>query len=246
MRADMLSVFIGWDAREDDAWQVARSSLLKHATCAAHVQPLLERELRFAGLYRRHWEAKDGHKHDRLDGKPFSTEFSFTRFLVPALCQWQGWALFCDCDFLFRADAARLMEVADDRYAVMVCKQNYRPKSDLKMDSQIQQPYFRKNWSSFMLFNCAHPVNKMLTVESVNREHGSWLHGFGWVPDSLIGSLPPNWNWIEGTSEGEPLAVHFTSGGPWFRNYRHVAYAEEWLAEARRIGLSVMVDEKAA
>ena len=243
---DLLPVYIGWDSREDDAWQVARSSLLKHASCAVHIQPLMERELRFAGLYRRHWEAKDGHKHDRLDGKPFSTEFSFTRFLVPALCQWRGWALFADCDFLFRADVARLLECADDRYAVMVCKQRYEPKSDVKMDGQSQQRYFRKNWSSFLLFNCAHPSNLMLSVDAVNREHGSWLHGFGWLPDGQIGSLPPAWNWIEGTSEGEPLAVHYTQGGPWFRNYRHVKYADEWLAEARRIGVGDIATEIAA
>jgi len=243
---DILPVFIGYDSREDAAWQVTRSSLLRHATCAVHVQPLLERELRFAGLYRRHWEAKDGHKHDRIDGKPFSTEFSFTRFLVPALCQWRGWAIFVDCDFLFREDIDNLLHSGDPRYAVQVCKQTYAPKDGIKMDGAKQERYFRKNWSSLMLFNCEHPSNRLLSVEAVNREHGSWLHGFGWVPDSQIGELPAQWNWISGTTSGEPLAVHYTAGGPWFRNYRNVAYAEEWLAEASRIGLADVTEDLAA
>ena len=30
-----------------------------------------------------------------------STEFTYTRFLVPAIMQYKGWAIFCDCDFIF-------------------------------------------------------------------------------------------------------------------------------------------------
>lgn len=244
---DVLPVFIGYDSREPEAYEVAKASLLRHATIPIHVQRLDERALRFAGLYRRKWQTEGHQKIDTTDGKPFSTEFSFTRFLIPALCQWQGWALFHDCDFLFRADIADVLEEIDPAKAIQVCKQEYRATADIKMDGQVQQKYFRKNWSSFMLFNCGHPSAKLLTVDSVNSEPGSWLHGFGWCPDNEIGSLRNQWNWIDGTTEGEPLAVHYTLGGPWFPHMRDSdkLYFEEWRQEARRIGVLRKMDAAA-
>lgn len=239
-RDEVLPVFIGYDSREPEAYEVARASILKHATIAVHIQKLDERALRFAGLYRRRWTSIDGRqKVDSGDGKPFSTEFSFTRFLVPALCQWQGYALFMDCDQLFMTDIAQLLEEINPKTAIQVCKQEYHATADIKMDGQVQQTYFRKLWSAFMLFNCGHPSAKLLTVDSVNNEPGSWLHGFGWCPDNEIGSLRNQWNWIDGTTEGKPLNVHYTLGGPWFPHLRNAdqPYFEEWRQEARRIGV---------
>jgi hypothetical protein len=236
---NVLPVFIGYDSREHDAYQVAKSSLLKRASNAISVQPLDERALRHAGLYCRHWSSQDGKKVDATDGKPFSTEFSFTRFLVPSLRQYDGWAIFVDCDFLFLEDLSKITKEFDDRYAVMVCKQNYIPTSEVKMDGQVQTTYNRKNWSSFMAFNCSHASNRMLTPERCNKEYGSWLHGFGWLADWEIGDLDHRWNWLFGTTPGKPLAVHYSEGGPWFENYRNCAYAQDWLDEAYRIGLKI-------
>ena len=235
---DILPVFIGYDSREPEAYDVARASLLEHATFPVHVQPLDERALRHSGLYQRTWRTEGHQKIDNQDGKPFSTEFSFTRFLVPALMQWKGWALFADCDWLFRADINRLVHELDFRHAVMCCKQDYRPVTDIKMDGQRQEKYFRKNWSSFIAFNCSHPTNLMLTVEAVNSEPGSWLHGLGWVPDHEIGNLSHQWNWIDGTTAGDALGVHYTTGGPWFPHMRNsnAPYFEEWREYARKIG----------
>lgn len=236
--SDMLSVYIGWDSREVDAAEVARSSLLRHASIPIHTEFLKERMLRHAGLYTRRWKTDGEQKIDVNDGRPFSTEFSFARFLLPALKQWgEGWAIFTDCDFLFRTDIARLVEELDDDCAIMVCQQNYKPRAQIKMDGQKQQAYFRKNWTSFMAFNCSHPTNLMLTVEAVNEEPGSWLHGLGWVPDDEIGDLDHTWNWIDGTTAGDPKAVHYTLGGPWFNHMRDTVYADEWITEARRIGV---------
>lgn len=234
---ETLSIFIGWDSREPEAAEVTKSSLIKHSSIPLHIQMLKERPLRHAGLYNRKWRAEGGQKYDQVDGKPFSTEFSFTRFLIPALMQWEGWAVFVDCDWLFMKDIKHLLDELDDQYAVMCCKQDYRPKTDTKMDGVKQEKYFRKNWTSFMAFNCSHPTNKLLTVQAVNEEPGSWLHGLGWVPDNEIGNLDHRWNWIDGTTEGEPWGVHFTLGGPWFPHMQDVAYGEEWRQEAKRIGV---------
>ena len=230
-----LPVFIGWDAREAVAFDVCRHSLLRHASVPLYVCALRQDGLRHAGLYRRAATMRDRQMVDAIDGRPFSTDFSFTRFLVPALCQYEGWALFVDCDFLFLADVAELLPLLDERKAVMVCKQVHAPAESTKMDGQTQSRYRRKNWSSFMLVNCGHAGMKRLTVAAVNEQPGSWLHGFEWLREEEIGDLPHQWNWIAGTTEGKPRAIHYTSGGPWFAGHASVAFAGEWRDEYARL-----------
>jgi hypothetical protein len=238
-KADILNVWIGYDSREPEAYEVLKASILKHATMAVNIQKLDERALRHAGLYRRTWQADGAQKVDKIDGKPFSTEFSFTRFLVPALQQWEGWGLFLDCDQMFMTDIAEMLNEMDPTKAVQVCQQNYVPTEGLKMDGQVQQRYYRKNWSSVMLFNCAHPGNRWLTPDVVNSEPGSWLHGFGWLPDGDIGDLHHGWNWLEGTTKVPPKNVHYTDGGVWFKHMRDLdrPYFEEWRNAAKEIGI---------
>jgi hypothetical protein len=240
MRKDaVLPIFIGYDSREPEAYEVARASILKHATMAVHIQKLDQRALRHSGLYKRKWHAEGNQKIDDVDGKPFSTEFSFSRFLVPALMQWEGWAIFMDCDQLFVSDVAEILHEMDPDKAVQVCQQRYEAVDGLKMDGMRQEKYFRKNWSSFMLFNCGHATNKMLTPDVVNQEPGSWLHGLSWVPDNEIGELNHGWNWIDGTTKGDPKNVHYTLGGPWFPHMRNMnaPYFEEWRQAAKDLGV---------
>ena len=226
-----LPIFIGHDGREPEATQVCIRSLLDHATRPLHITRLREPALRHIGLYHRTWHLRDGRKHDDLDGKPFSTEFSFTRFLVPSLMQHEGWALFCDADFLFLSDVAELFRDANANCAVMVVKHRPLPETGVKMDNQLQQPYFRKNWSSLILFNCEHPSNQRLTPAVVSQESGQWLHAFSWLEDSEIGTLSADWNYLAGVDplpERDPLAVHFTLGIPTMQGHEHHPYAEDW------------------
>lgn len=236
---DVLPVWIGYDSREPEAYEVAKASILKHATMPVLVQKLDQRALHHAGLYRRTWRAEGYQKIDNIDNKPFSTEFSFSRFLVPALQQWEGWGLFLDCDQLFLTDIAEILDEMDASKAVQVCKQNYDPVEGIKMDGMKQEKYFRKNWSSVMLFNCSHPSNKLLTPDVVNGEPGSWLHGFGWLGDGDIGELNDGWNWIAGTTKVPAKNVHMTLGGPWFPHMRHLnePYFEEWRQACRDLAL---------
>ena len=128
------AVYIGFDRREPDATMVARRSLLKTSSIELDVHELREIELRERGFYDRPYRTEGNQRIDERDGKPFSTDFSFTRFLVPALQDYKGWALYCDSDFLFRADVKELFALADDRYAVMCVKHDHRPKEAVKMD----------------------------------------------------------------------------------------------------------------
>ena len=221
--AEPFAVHVGWDSREDIAYQVCRHSLLRHASVPVAVLPLRQHDVRAAGLYAR-------------DPDPLaSTEFTYTRFLVPHLADYRGWALFVDCDFLWLDDIAGLLRLADPRYALMCVQHQYEPSEAWKMDGVPQTRYPRKNWSSLVLYNCGHPANRALTPAVVNRESGAFLHRFQWLPDELIGALPERWNWLEGWSRppetGLPGAVHYTRGGPWFAEWQDVAYGDLWRAE---------------
>jgi lipopolysaccharide biosynthesis glycosyltransferase len=209
-----MKIYIGYDPREEDAYRVAERS----AGC--QTIPLVQSELRYRGFYTR--------PIDPLS----STEFSFTRFLVPFLNNYEGWALFVDCDVLFLEAPEKLFDLADDKYAVMCVKHDYAPTAKTKMDGQAQHLYPRKNWSSVMLFNCKHPSNRALTPNVVNSESGSFLHQMKWLKDEEIGELPKEWNWLVGwykePEDGSPKLLHYTEGGPWFSGYEDCEYSEIW------------------
>ena len=235
-----LRIFIGYDPRERAAYDVCVQSLLDHASVPLSIEPLDERRLRHAGLYRREWTYEDGQYYDTQDQKPFSTWFSFTRFLTPSLCQWRGIALFCDCDFLWRSDVAELFALHDPSFAVQVVKHDHRPEETVKMEGQAQTRYLRKNWSSMVLWNCRHPGNLLLTPNKVNTERGQWLHSFSWLEPSEIGNIPVGWNYLVGTNtskdDANPDAVHFTAGTPTMPGREHDEYAREWISVAMRVG----------
>jgi lipopolysaccharide biosynthesis glycosyltransferase len=230
-----LPIFIGYDTREDDASKVCAHSLQSNSSEALFIQHLHEPSLRHIGLYSRQWTADGAQKFDVIDGKPFSTSFSFSRFLVPSLMQHRGWAMFVDCDFLFTADVAQLFAMADPTKAVMVVKHEMPEKVSEKMDGQRQEPYTRKNWSSLMLWNCAHPANQRLVPDKVNTMSGQWLHRFSWLDDDQIGDLPQDWNWLAGVQAAPesgkmPCAIHHTLGVPSMAGHENEPYADLWWA----------------
>ena len=145
-----MKIYVGYDTREDIAYQVCEHSIYSNST-DAKVVPLNQQSLRQDKWY---WRELD---------KLASTEFTFTRFLIPALENYKGWALFCDSDIVFTTDIKELFDQADDKYAVMCVKHDYTPKPGIKMDGQKQTVYPRKNWSSVVLYNCGHKSNEKLS-----------------------------------------------------------------------------------
>jgi hypothetical protein len=230
------SAWIGFDTREAPAYAVARVSLHKYLTQPLQIRGLVLRRLQDEGIYTRPTEKRLGRlydvlsKRDDYDGQ-ISTEFAISRFLVPYLAK-GGWALFMDCDMLVRSNVIRLFEECErhPEFAVMCVKHNHQPEQGTKMDGAAQTRYARKNWSSFVLFNCDHPANSKLTLQMVNTLPGRDLHAFCWLKDKEIGELGPEWNYLVGHTEGvtEPKVVHFTDGYPLFSGFESVEYADEW------------------
>ena len=147
---------------------------------------------------------------------------------------YKGWALFCDSDIVFLENVSSLFELVNDKYAVMCVQHEHIPTVGLKMDGRQQLQYPRKNWSSVVLWNCGHPSNQKITVDLINDKEttGKYLHRFAWLKDEEIGSIPHEWNWLVGwykePQDGKPKALHYTEGGPWFKNYRECEYNKEW------------------
>lgn len=229
----MRTVWIGYDARESEAFAVCRYSLRRRSG-SIPIQALCLDDLRDAGIYRRPTSRRDGKLWDDISDAPMSTEFAISRFLTPHLAG-SGWAMFLDCDMLFMADVHHMFASLDKSKAVYCVQHpNYTPPDQVKMDGQMQTLYARKNWSSVMVFNCDHPANKEgLTVDLVNTVPGRDLHRFCWLSDDLIGKLGPEWNHLVGVtnSNAAPKLIHYTSGGPWFEGYKDCDFAAEWLAE---------------
>ena len=221
-----MKVFVGYDPREDIAYQVCKHSILSRQS-DADVRPLKQSELRQSGWYTR--------PADKLA----STEFTFTRFLVPELANFKGWAVFMDCDMILTTDIKQLFDQADDRYAVMCVQHDYTPKEGMKMDGQKQTVYPRKNWSSVVLFNCAHPSNARLTQDMVNdiELNGAYFHRFSWLKDEEIGELDHTWNYLVGVYDDieTPNLIHYTEGGPWFENYRDCEFHQLWKDELQEM-----------
>ena len=146
-----------------------------------------------------------------------STTFVYSRFYIPYCSFWSGWAIFCDGDFLWQDDVNKLWEQRDDRYAVMVCKHNYESKIKTKAFGHVQENFPRKNWSSLIMWNCAHPSNQVLTPEYCNSAEPKQLHRFLHLQDKEIGGLDLRWNWLvdEYDYTESAGALHFTNGGPW-------------------------------
>jgi lipopolysaccharide biosynthesis glycosyltransferase len=228
----MIRVFIGYDQREAAAFGVLEHSIHRRSSQPVAVAPVMLEQLK--GVYKR--------ERNPLQ----STDFSFSRFLVPWMCDYQGWAVFMDCDQLVLDDIAKLWALRDERFAVQVVKHNHVPKEEVKFLGAKQSKYEKKNWSSVMLINCARC--RALTPEFVNTASGLELHQFKWLEsDDLIGEIPSRWNHLVGydAPRADAALVHYTIGGPYFAEYQDCEYSREWFAEKAHM-LEVKQRAKAA
>jgi hypothetical protein len=226
MHHDVIKIFIGYDPVESVAWHTMAHSLLRKSS-----RPLAIIPVNIANI-------KSFYIRDR-DPKQ-SNEFSFSRFLVPYLCDFKGMAIFFDCDMLLRDDVSKIFDVleSDPGKAVYVVKHDYEPRNDVKYLNSIQYKYPRKNWSSVILWNCEHPSNRIVDANFVNNASPLDLHRFTWLNDNEIGNLDVRWNWLVGEYIDPPSNVknvHWTIGGPYFHEYKDSDFSDEWFSEFEKM-----------
>ena len=169
----MIRVFIGYDERQPLAYNVMQHSVVRHASLPIAVTPLILKQipLRRRGL----------------------TSFTYSRFLVPYLMGFKGWALFVDPDMVVRGDIVELFRAAD-------------PQSDVMVNTQ--QPEFE--WASAMLFNCEKCTH--LTPAFIeNPEHP--LFDLKWA--TSVKPFPAEWNHcVNYTQPTNAKLYHYTEGIP--------------------------------
>jgi lipopolysaccharide biosynthesis glycosyltransferase len=214
----MINVYVGYDAREAVAYHVFCQSIMSRSTSPIRFTPLALNCL--SSVY----------KETHTDG---SNAFIYSRFLVPFLQGYEGWAMFADGDMTCHDDIAKLWALRDDSKAAMVVKHDYKTKFPEKYLGNKNADYPRKNWSSVILFNCGHPANKALTPEFIENATGAQLHRFTWLSDDLIGELPIEWNWLDSEYEANENAklIHYTVGTPCFSDYQNAGQADMWFKE---------------
>lgn len=212
-----MKVFIGYDPHYDLAYNVCKHSIERRSNVEVH----------------KLW-SKTIPEYRRNTGEPQSTDFTFTRFWVPYLSDFKGYSIFCDLDFVFLKDIGLLEQIIQKDKAVSVVKfKPYEPKSKTKMDGKPQHASPRKNWASLIVFNNEHPSNKILTPDYLNTHTpGLDFHQFAWLQDNEIGSLPAQWNVLDGYIPYDCLyGIHYTDGGPWFKEYEKTMYSKFWWSE---------------
>jgi hypothetical protein len=218
----MIRIVAGYDEREAIGWHVFASSMLRRSSMPISITPLHLSNL--AGYTEKH---KDG-----------TNAFIYSRFLVPWLMDYSGFALFVDgADMLCRGDIAELWALRDPMKAVQVVQHRYETKSPRKyLGTEMEADnydYPRKNWSSLMLINCAHYNWRRINPDTVRAMNGPQLHRLSFIEDRFVGELPPQWNWLAGEYAKNATAklVHFTLGIPFFEHYRDCDYSDEWFDE---------------
>lgn len=220
----MIRLFVGHDPREAVAFDVFVHSVLTRSSKPVSVCPLALNTLE--GVY----------NEEHTDG---SNAFIYSRFLVPYLCDFAGYAIFADGDMLCQADIAELWDMRDPNVAVQVVMHDYETAEPAKYLGAKNENYPRKNWSSLILWNCGHPANACLTPEFVASKPGSFLHRFEWLFNEWVGALPHTWNWLAieypYLQHVPPKIVHYTLGTPCFDGYHNRDYAQQWWSELEKM-----------
>jgi len=201
----MIPIFIGYDPREAIAYHVCTNSIIRRSSQPVALNPLALNVLK-------------GYDEKHTDG---SNHFIYSRFLVPHLMNYKGWAIFIDGDMIVRDDINELWEMRDESKAVMVVKHDYQTKMAEKYLGAKNENYPRKNWA-------------IVTPEFVQSSTGAQVHRFTWLTDDLIGELPKEWNWLDVEYDWNPHAklVHYTLGTPCFHEFSDQGnFANEWHKE---------------
>ena len=212
-----IPIFIGYDPREAIAYHVCVNSIIRHSSVPVSIVPLALNNFR-------------DYTETHTDG---SNQFIYSRFLVPHLMNYSGFAIFIDGDMIVRADIAELWDLKQFDKDVMVVKHDYKTRMPVKYLGSKNEDYPRKNWSSVMIFNCNNFPTKKLTPEYIQKSTGAHLHRFEWTTDDRIGELPPEWNWLPDEYGPNPAAklLHYTLGAPCFYEFADTPQGELWHQE---------------
>ena len=212
--SDIVDIVVGFDQREAVAYHAFTQSVIEKSSTPIRFLPLNINSL-------------SNYKETHQDG---SNEFIYSRFLVPYLMNFSGWAIYADGDMVCLEDIKKLWDLRDDKYAIQVVKHDYKTKIKNKYWGNKNEDYPRKNWSSLILWNCNHSSHKILTPEFIQKQTGAFLHRFNWIKDNEIGEINKEWNWLamEYEEKKDINLIHYTIGTPCFKEYSNSSLSSHW------------------
>ena len=212
---EFVNVVVGYDERESVAYHTCIESIISNSSTHINITPLCLKHFK-------------KYRENHTDG---SNEFIYSRFLVPYLFNFKGWAIYIDGDMVCLDDIKKLWDLRDNKFATQVVKHEYKTKMTQKYFGNKNENYPRKNWSSVILWNCEHEDNKCLTPEFVSGKSGAFLHRFQWLLDEKIGELDKLWNWLAIEYNNNPKAklIHYTLGTPCFDEFYKKSMSNYWI-----------------
>ena len=212
--SEIVDIVVGFDQREAVAYHTFTQSVIEKSTMPVRFLPLSINSL--SNYNERH---NDG-----------SNDFIYSRFLVPHLMNFKGWAIYADGDMVCLEDIKKLWNQRDKNYALQVVKHDYKTKIEKKYFGNKNENYPRKNWSSLILWNCEHEAHKILSPDFIEKQSGAFLHRFSWIKDKEIGELEKEWNWLalEYEEKKDINLIHYTIGTPCFKEYSDKSLSSFW------------------
>jgi lipopolysaccharide biosynthesis glycosyltransferase len=219
--SEKINIVVGFDQRESVAYHTFTQSIIEKSSLPVAFIPLAINTLK---------DYAETHTDK-------SNDFVYSRFLTPYLYDFKGWAIFADGDMICQVDIKELWDLRDESKALLVVKHDYQTKAHQKYLGNINENYPRKNWSSVILWNCAHPKHKILTPDFIANQTGKYLYRFSWLDDADIGELPPEWNWlaIEYPENRKAKLIHYTLGTPCFKDYENTEMSDIWHQTQQRV-----------
>jgi hypothetical protein len=198
------SVYIGIDSRQPLAYTVMRYSVESNAS----------RPISVNGLF----------LHQLPISRVGATEFSYSRFLVPWLMDFEGFGLFCDEDQVMTGDVWELF--------------SYCSKLDDPWDVAVMKNQPEYEWPSVMVFN--NQNLKHMTPEYIEDKSNRFFD-FAWAKH--VAELPPEWNhFCGGARPKDAKLYHFSQGIPywpetrgldedpvWFEAFENTMKAGKWI-----------------
>lgn len=237
MQPDTIHVFIGFDQRQTVGYTVAAQSLMMSSTKPLAIHPLILETLKPYGFERRGL-----------------TPFTFSRFLVPWLMGFEGWAVFMDSDIMATRDIAALVEWCRE-------DQNRRAAEPAPGGDYIVPAVYVRDVEGFeferaalMVFDCGHSALRCLTPKNVGSEvdlpaphcittplDDDERLDWGIVDPAHMAAFPPEWGVLVGYEEIPEgiAAVHFTQGLPCHEETVMMPLANDWNA-IFRVAVSTM------
>lgn len=192
--SEAIRLFIGSSSNGEDAEIEAAYEYSLRQNCSREIDIVWMRQTNdqssmWGGWQTQHW----------------STPFSGFRWAIPEYCQFEGRAIYTDCDMINYRDMADLIEI-DMQDKCVAARRGVR---------------FGGHEFCVMVFDCAKFFNYAIPVHRLKRipeSHHRFIHKFSGNSD-LVHDLDPKWNCLDGEDYklSDIYQLHFTNMAtqPW-------------------------------